>query len=74
MSSVLPDNAVQGVDQSKLRSNAMGTGGLVFTVVAMIGPMAAFLGATPLVFMMSGAGTAGVYLLSMVLFLIFAVG
>lgn len=74
MSSVLPDNAVQGVDQSKLRSNVMGTGGLVFTVVAMIGPMAAFLGATPLVFMMSGAGTAGVYLLSTVLFLIFAVG
>ena len=74
MTNVIPDNAVQSVDQSKLRSNAMGTGGLVFTVVAMIGPMAAFLGATPLVFMMSGAGTAGVYLLSMVLFLIFAVG
>ncbi|WAJ32939.1 APC family permease [Arthrobacter sp. FX8] len=74
MSNVIPDNAVQGIDQSKLRSSAMGTGGLVFTVVAMIGPMAAFLGATPLVFMLSGAGTAGVYLLATALFLIFAVG
>ncbi|MGO4235490.1 APC family permease [Pseudarthrobacter sp. YAF2] len=74
MSNVIPDNAVQGIDQSKLRSGAMGTGGLVFTVVAMIGPMAAFLGATPLVFMLSGAGTPGIYLLATVVFLIFAVG
>ncbi|MCU1437823.1 MAG: putative amino acid transporter [Naasia sp.] len=63
-----------GQHRSKLRSSAMGTTGLVVTVAATVGVMAAFMGAAPIVFIMSGAGATGTYLLSGLLFLIFAVG
>lgn len=57
-----------------LRRNAIGVAGLVFLVVAAVGPMGAVLGATPLVFMQNGAGASGTYLLAAVLFGVFSVG
>lgn len=61
-------------ERTQLRAGVLGTGALVFTVVAMVGPMAAFMGAAPLVFLLGGAGASGIYLLATVLFLVFAVG
>jgi amino acid transporter len=60
--------------QDQLRPNALGVSGIVFLVVAAVGPMAAVLGATPLVFAANGAGTAGTYALGAIMFAIFAVG
>lgn len=58
----------------QLRSNVMGTPSLAFTVIATVGPLAAFMGAAPLVFMTVGAGATFMYLLAMILMLLFAVG
>ena len=57
-----------------LRPDAIGVPGIVFLVVAAVGPLAAVLGATPLVFASSGAGATGTYALGAVLFWIFSVG
>lgn len=57
-----------------LRSNALGVPSLVFLVVAAVGPMAAVLGATPLVFMQNGPGASGTYVLAALLFAVFSVG
>lgn len=73
MPTVNDDEAVTTA-RTKLRAGVLGTSALVFTVVAMVGPMAAFMGAAPLVFLMGGPGASGIYLLATALFLIFAVG
>ncbi|MGV3712861.1 APC family permease [Pseudolysinimonas sp.] len=61
-------------EDRRLRAGAMGTPGLTFAVVAMVGPMAALMGASPLVFMSSGASTPAIYLVSTLLVAVFAVG
>ncbi|GAW48993.1 MULTISPECIES: APC family permease [unclassified Nocardioides] len=60
--------------RSYLRPNAIGTPALIFFVVATVGPMGAVLAAAPLVFTESGAGAAGVYILSAALFAVFSIG
>ena len=62
------------VQQHKLRSDAVGVPGILFLVVAAVGPMAAVLGATPLVFASTGAGAAGTYALGGILLWIFSIG
>lgn len=57
-----------------LRANALGVPALVFTVAATIGMVAAFIGATPLVFIMAGEGAPGVYVIAVVAYAVFAGG
>ncbi|MFI8775409.1 APC family permease [Gordonia sp. NPDC062954] len=57
-----------------LRRNAIGVPGLVFLVIAAVGPVGAVLAATPLVFMQNGAGATGTYVLAAALFGVFSVG
>jgi len=58
----------------RLRPNALGVAGIVFFVVAMAGPLAATLGASPIAFGSIGAGAPGAYLVAGVVLLLFAVG
>ena len=57
-----------------LRANAISLPGLVFFVVAAVGPIGAVMGATPLVFMQNGSGASGLYLLAALLFAVFSSG
>jgi len=57
-----------------LRANALGVPALVLTLAATIGLVAAFIGATPLVFIMAGAGAPGVYLIATAAYCVFAGG
>jgi amino acid transporter len=59
---------------NQLKRNAIGTAGIVFFVVAAAAPLAATLGASPLVFGATGVGGPGAYLAAMVVLLLFAVG
>ena len=61
-------------ERGRLRPNALGVAGIVFFVVAMAGPLAATLGASPLAFINNGAGAPGAFLLAGVVLLLFAVG
>lgn len=60
--------------ENGLRPGVLGTPGLVATVVATVSPLAAFIGAAPLVFMTQGPGASGIYVMAIVLMLLFAVG
>jgi amino acid transporter len=64
----------QGSPRNELKRNAIGTAGIVFFVVAAAAPLAATLGASPLVFGATGVGGPGAYLAAMVVLLLFAVG
>jgi amino acid transporter len=64
----------QGSPRNELKRNAIGTAGIVFFVVAAAAPLAATLGASPLVFGSTGVGGPGAYLAAMVVLLLFAVG
>ncbi|GIJ56932.1 APC family permease [Virgisporangium aurantiacum] len=57
-----------------LRPGAIGTAGIVFFVVAAAAPLAATLGAAPLVFGANGIGAPGAYVAATVVLLLFAVG
>lgn len=57
-----------------LRRGAIGTGDIVFFVVAAAGPLAATVGASPMTFRANGVGTTGTYLIGTLIYLIFAVG
>lgn len=57
-----------------LRANAISLPGLVFFVVAAVGPIGAVMGATPLVFMQNGSGASGLYVLAALLFAVFSSG
>lgn len=59
---------------NQLKRNAIGTAGIVFFVVAAAAPLAATLGASPLVFGATGAGGPGAYLVATIVLLLFAVG
>jgi amino acid transporter len=60
--------------QHQLKRNALGTGGIVFVVVAGAAPLAATLGASPLIFGAVGVGGAGTFVLAGIVLLLFAVG
>jgi len=57
-----------------LRRGAIGTGDIVFFVVAAAGPLAATVGASPMTFRANGVGTTGTYLIGTLIYLVFAVG
>jgi amino acid transporter len=57
-----------------LKPNAIGTAGIVFFVVAAAAPLAATLGASPLVFGATGPGGPGAYLCATIVLALFAVG
>src|SRR5699024_8956248 len=66
--------STENAERTQLRTGVMGTSGLVLTVLATVGMMAAFMGAAPIVFAMVGPGASGTYLIATILFLVFAVG
>lgn len=61
-------------EHTELKRNAIGTAGIVFFVVAAAAPLAATLGASPLVFGATGVGGPGAYLAATIVLLLFAVG
>ncbi|HLG57875.1 MAG TPA: APC family permease [Vicinamibacterales bacterium] len=58
----------------QLKRNALGTASIVFFVVAAAAPLAATLGASPIVFGANGVGGAGAYAVAAVVLLVFAIG
>jgi amino acid transporter len=59
---------------TQLKKSAIGTPGIVFFVVAAAAPLAATLGAGPVVFAANGVGAPGMFLVASVILLLFAVG
>lgn len=57
-----------------LKSGSIGTAGIVFFVVAAAAPLAATLGAGPVVFIFGGAGAPAMYLIAALALLLFAFG
>lgn len=66
--------SIHTADQHQLKQNALGTGAIVFVVVAGAAPLAASLGASPLIFGAVGVGGAGTFVLAGIVLLLFAVG
>ena len=59
---------------SKLRAGSIGTAGIVFFVVAAAAPLAATLGAGPVVFIFAGPGAPAMYLIAALALLLFSFG
>ena len=59
---------------AQLNSGSIGTAGIVFFVVAAAAPLAATLGAGPVVFIFGGVGAPSMYLIASVALLLFAFG
>lgn len=57
-----------------LRPNRLGALGVAFFVVAAVGPMAAIVGGSPLVFAANGASAPATYILAGLLFVVFSAG
>ncbi|OPX10272.1 amino acid permease [Mycobacterium sp. AT1] len=57
-----------------MRPGHLGAGAIIFFVVAAVAPMAAIVGASPIVFSVQGPTTPMVYLLAALLFAVFSVG
>jgi amino acid transporter len=66
--------SIHSADQHQLKRNALGTGAIVFVVVAGAAPLAASLGASPLIFGAVGVGGAGTFVLAGIVLLLFAAG
>jgi amino acid transporter len=64
----------QQLQSKSLRPASIGVAGIVFFVVAAAGPMAAALGASPVVFATAGDGAPAMFLTAAVILLLFAVG
>lgn len=60
--------------EGKLRANTIGVLGIVFYVIAMVGPLATVLTGGAYVFSLNGIGTPGIYLTVGITVLIFSVG
>lgn len=58
----------------QLERNAVGTAGIAFAVIAAAAPLAATLGASPLIFGAVGVGGAGTFVVAGVVLLVFSVG
>lgn len=61
-------------DGVQLNSGSIGTAGIVFFVVAAAAPLAATLGAGPVVFIFGGVGAPAMYLIASLALLLFAFG
>jgi amino acid transporter len=59
---------------SRLRAGSIGTAGIVFFVVAAAAPLAATLGAGPVVFIFAGPGAPAMYLIAALALLLFSFG
>ncbi|MGD9605843.1 MAG: APC family permease [Leucobacter sp.] len=66
-------NTATGGDTG-LKAGSIGTAGIVFFVVAAAAPLAATLGAGPVVFIFGGAGAPAMYLIASLALLLFAFG
>jgi amino acid transporter len=62
------------VGETRLKSNSLGFIGIAFFVVSAAAPMAAFVGASPVIFSVMGPGVPLVYVLVALVIAIFAVG
>ncbi|MCF6386720.1 APC family permease [Mycobacterium sp. MBM] len=61
-------------DRGGLRPGRLGAGAIIFFVIAAVAPMAALVGASPIVFSAQGPTAPMVYLLAALLFAVFSVG
>lgn len=61
-------------EATALKGNSLGVVGVAFFVIAAAAPMAAFVGAAPVVFSIVGPGAPAMYLIVAVIIAIFAVG
>ena len=61
-------------ETTTLKRNSLGVAGVAFFVIAAAAPMAAFVGAAPVVFSMVGPGAPAVYIAVAMVIAIFAVG
>lgn len=69
------DAAPQNTNSRSLRAGSLGVAGIVFFVVASIGPMSAVVGGVPLAFAVGpNAGVPGLFVVTGVLLFLFAVG
>jgi len=59
---------------SRLRANRLGVLAIAFFVIAAAAPIAAVVGASPVIFSASGAGTPAIYALAALLIALFSVG
>lgn len=73
MTTVTPE-AASAENTTALKRNSLGVVGIAFFVIAAAAPMAAFVGAAPVVFSLVGPGAPAVYLLVAGIIAIFAVG
>jgi amino acid transporter len=64
----------EDVERRQLKRNALGTVSIIFFVVAAAAPLAATLGAGPIVFISNGVGGPGAYAVAAIVLLTFAVG
>ncbi|MGQ4599821.1 amino acid permease [Nocardia sp. R6R-6] len=63
-----------GAGRAGLRPGRLGVAAIVFFVVAAVAPMAAVVGASPVVFAANGVAAPATYLLAALLFAVFSVG
>ena len=63
-----------GLSLPGLHANRLGVAGIAFFVIAAVAPMAAIVGASPIVFASNGASAPATYLLAGILFAVFSVG
>jgi amino acid transporter len=69
-----PAPVAPSITRAGLRPNRLGALGVAFFVVAAVGPMAAIVGGSPVVFAANGASAPATYVLAGVLFAVFSVG
>ncbi|QYB01940.1 APC family permease [Rhodococcus sp. USK10] len=67
-------NEPPGEGRAGLRAGRLGVAAIVFFVVAAVAPMAAIVGASPVVFSVNGVAAPATYLLAALLFVVFSVG
>ncbi|MGY4099344.1 APC family permease [Nocardia sp. R16R-3T] len=68
------DNEPDRPGRAGLRPGRLGTAAIVFFVIAAVAPMAAVVGASPVVFAANGVAAPATYLLAALLFAVFSVG
>jgi len=71
---VNPPRTTPAEKSAELKSNSLGVVGVAFFVIAAAAPMAAFVGAAPVVFSIVGPGAPAIYLVVAAIIAIFAVG
>ena len=69
-----PADATTVTEGTGLRRDRLGVFGVAFFVIAAVAPMAAIVGASPVVFATAGAAAPAVFVLAALLFAVFSVG